>query len=142
MNAQNNPLDFETVYQSTYLKIMFDTQYRLMERQWEKASTTISQTSFQEEMLQVLSMITKFRPLRVLGNTKDFHFVITPEMQSWADQEVYSQLGKLGVSRMAFVISEDFYAQLSVEQAIEESKKDYEVKYFRSRAEALAWLLE
>lgn len=43
---------------------------------------------------------------------------------------------------MAFINSEDFYAQLSVEQSIEESKKSYEIRYFSEEEEAKMWLFD
>lgn len=130
------------IYQSDYISIHYSEEESLLERHWKPSSTGIDDEQFKKEMLQVLEAAKKYQPIRVLGDTKNFFYVILPEMQEWLDEHVYAQLGNHGVQKMAFVNSEDFYAQLSVEQSIGESSKNYQIQYFGSEEEAKAWLFE
>lgn len=130
------------IYQSEYITIQYSEEEKLLERHWKPSSAEMNDEQFQHEMLQVLEGIKEHTPLYVLGDTKNFLYVILPDMQIWLDAQVYSQFGHHGVQKMAFVNSEDFYAQLSVEQSIGESNKNYEVRYCSSEEEARAWLFD
>ncbi len=131
-----------TVYESDYIIIQYSEEKKLLERHWKPNSYQLNDEQFKKEMLHVLEAVKKHAVLSVLGDTKNFLYVILPEMQIWLDEHVYSQLGKYGVQKMAFVNSEDFYAQLSVEQSIGESTKNYQVQYFEGEEAAKNWLLE
>ncbi|AFM06271.1 hypothetical protein Fleli_3969 [Bernardetia litoralis DSM 6794] len=130
------------IYESDYITIQYLEEHSLLERNWKPSSAEMNHEQFQHEMLQLLKGAEKYNPLLVLGDTKSFLYVILPDVQIWIDDTVYSQLGEHGVQKMAFVNSEDFFVQLSVEQSIEESNKDYEIRYFGNDEEAKIWLFD
>lgn len=130
-----------TVYNSDYLSLEYFQKYQLLIRHWKKTSFYLSDSDFQTEMLQVKKYILEYLPTYLLGDTHNFLYVIRPDMQIWLDQEFYARLSEWGVLKMAFVTSKDTYANMSVEQSIEESNKSYMIQWFSTEYEAIEWLI-
>jgi len=130
------------IYDSEYLTLKHDHKRKIIFRHWKPDSEDMNEKTFKAEMLRLLELVRQYRPRFLLGDTKNFNFVILPDVQEWCDELVYSEFGKLGVKKMAMVTSDDYYAQLSVEQAIEESPKYYEIKYFYTQEDGIKWLEE
>lgn len=131
-----------TIYNSDYLSLEYFAKHKLLMRHWKKASDYLSNLEFQREMLQVKQYILEYHPLYLLGDTHNFLYVVKPEMQLWLDQEFYARLSEWGVQKMAFIKSKDVYANMSVEQSIEESHKAYQIQWFDTEYEALEWLIQ
>ncbi|WP_027000375.1 hypothetical protein [Eisenibacter elegans] len=64
---------------------------------------------------------------------------ISPEDTDWSAKVIMPQLAALGLSKEAFVMSEDFFTLLSVEN-YQESLSSIKTAFFKSEEEAFAWL--
>lgn len=123
------------------MSLEYFPERQLLARHWKKASNVLNDMLFREEMLEVKKHVIQYKPLYLLGDTRNFLFVIDIDMQTWIDVEIYAQFGDLGVKKMAFINSTDRFARMSVEQSIDESPKNYEIRYFDTEYEALEWLI-
>lgn len=128
------------VYESEFLSLVYNPNTNILSRHWKNLSEKMNNNEFKNEMLALLDSVKQYQPQGLLGDTYNFHFVILPDVQEWCDNQVYSKFSDFGVKKMTMVNSLDYYAKLSVEQAITESPKSYEVSYFGSKEEALVWL--
>lgn len=56
-------------------------------------------------------------------------------------KEILKKYCEMGIKKIAFIISDDLVAQVSIEQAIQESKDtDTLIKYFGTEEKAQRWL--
>lgn len=89
-------------------------------------------------------IIEKLQPKYWLVDIAQLRFTLVPETQEWADMVLFPRIIKAGVSFIAFVISEDLFAQISVEQLMDEKNvktANFEIKYFDKQEDATQWLL-
>jgi hypothetical protein len=74
-------------------------------------------------------------------DTVNFFFPIEPTLQIWVAETILPKIAEAGCKKIAFLTSEDFVAQLSVEQTMEERDDlSFQVRYFLSESEAFSWL--
>jgi hypothetical protein len=74
-------------------------------------------------------------------NLAELKFALTPETQEWADG-LFPRILNAGVKKIAFIISSDVFAQISVEQLMEEKNvktANFEIHYFDNEKDALKW---
>lgn len=81
-----------------------------------------------------------------LLDNRNFLYIMTPEMQEWQAKNVSSKVADYvtdpSALKVAIVMSSDFIAQLSIEQAINEGHSDSNsFRYFDNVEEAREWLL-
>lgn len=88
-----------------------------------------------------VELVEKYKVKKELFDTTNFTFPITPDLQEWTDNEIYTKKHELGVKQFALVVTSEMLAQLSLEQALEEGKAHlFNPKFFDSRDEALQFL--
>jgi len=91
----------------------------------------------------MLEQIQKYLPQRMLINLTSFTFLIDPQLQAWNAAHIIPYIRAQGLKKAAFVMSSDFIAQLSVEQANEEGATQSNItQYFDSETTALEWLTQ
>lgn len=126
------------IYKSKFLEII--PQGELMEFVWSDYSVHLTDEDFRQELLQEVKMVKQYRPTHLLIDTTNFMFAISPDVQTWIDEEVYPAWADAGVVKIALLMSPEFIAQLSLEQAIDENtQKLLESDFFESRDNALSW---
>lgn len=130
----------ETIYQGKYIQLTYNNRKSILARHWQSASEEMSEAEFKQEMLKILGFVQKYRPKHLLANMTSFAFVISPTLQEWCDWQIYREFAKFSISKMAMIESKEFYSEISVELALDESVKPYEVAFFKSLREAEDWL--
>lgn len=129
-------------YDSIYSKVMYNVGKKLLTITWNENTETMDEDTFKRLLSEKLNLVKKYRPLMQLVDTQKFLFVIEPEMQEWISQRVFSQYEENGMRKLAFIQSEDYFAEMSLQQSIEEYQgKILETRYFLSLQEANAWLM-
>ena len=99
-----------------------------------------------EEYIQELSvfidLVRAHRPKRILGNMVDFRFPITPEIQAWVDENLFSVYREIGFEQIAILLSEEFIASLSIEQTMDSAGDNgFQTAFFDNEEAAKRWLL-
>ncbi|WP_020533509.1 hypothetical protein [Flexithrix dorotheae] len=131
------------LYDNKYQEIHLDQQYGILTNSWKKESIDMEDEEYQKELLNLKIFVEKYRPKMQLINIREFGFTISPEMQRWTDDHINKSHLNLGVQKAAFIMSEEIFAQVSVEQTMEEQQGlNFETKYFKSEEDALKWLKE
>ncbi len=75
-----------------------------------------------------------------LCDTTYFFIELKPATQKWIDDNILSFLDQVDTIKVAFVLSQGFMEQLSVESTMKESPHPYETRYFPSYDEARKWI--
>ncbi|WP_027003014.1 STAS/SEC14 domain-containing protein [Hugenholtzia roseola] len=129
------------VYKSKYKKIDFHQAESVMEVTWLPQTADMSAQEYQEEMLNYIEIARKYKPLYALPNTAELFFTITPEIQQWMNAQIFPVFAQIGMRAAAFVVSQDIFAQLSIEQTMEEEVgQRFQSRYFVNTEEAMNWL--
>lgn len=133
----------ETIYESDFQRYKIDKESNFLQADWFEKSTEMSDQDFKDEMEKELEYVEKFQIKHYLIDTLNFRFIINPDLQTWADVYVNTKLDKLGLKKLAYIVSQDYIAQLSINQTMSESvKQNYQTSFFASIEEAKAWLSE
>jgi hypothetical protein len=75
-----------------------------------------------------------------LIDSREFAFSVSPELQSWVAEHIISRAIALGLKKLAFMVSKEFIAQLSIEQTIEEGGDiPFQTQYFDELSKAKDW---
>lgn len=132
----------EQIYESPYLKIFFDKENQMFEEIFTDKTSHWSAEGFKNEMLKLVELTKEYRPIKALVNLKNFLFPIEPDLQEWQNREVFEKGVELGLKQTAMLVSSNIFAQVSVEQTMdEESGKKIPNRYFENEDEARQWLL-
>jgi hypothetical protein len=130
------------VHKSEYVVVYFEKKNKLLGKRWFKTTQQMTDKEFKKEMSIYGELVKKYKPNKELVDTKEFLYAIAPQQQDWVNENVFTIYIKEGLSKAAFVSSEDFIAQLSLEQAMDETKGKYLTKqYFSTEKAAREWLL-
>ncbi|MDD2775186.1 MAG: STAS/SEC14 domain-containing protein [Gallionella sp.] len=115
---------------------------QLLEATWQSESKMMSTDECKQEFLNYLDAARQQRPIRMLVDTSDMYFTFGLEMQNWIDQTIFTQFINMGINKVAFVISKDFFAQLSTKQIMSEKEGLKHTKeYFATKEAARQWVL-
>ncbi|MFY9261774.1 MAG: STAS/SEC14 domain-containing protein [Gallionella sp.] len=130
------------IYNSKYLHIAFFAEQRLIEATWLSESKMMNTEECKQEFLNYLDVVRKQGSMRMLVDTSDMYFTFGLEMQDWINQTIFTQFLNMGINKVAIVISKDFFAQLSTNQAMNEKEAlKHTREYFDHKEAAKKWLL-
>jgi hypothetical protein len=130
------------VYKSKYLHIAFFAENLLIEATWLSETKKMNTDDCKQEFLNYLDVVRKQGPMRMLVDTSDMYFTFGLEMQDWINQTIFTQFLNMGINKVAIVISKDFFAQLSTNQAMNEKEAlKHTREYFDTKEAAKQWLL-
>jgi len=124
-----------------YSKLILTDDY--LEFVWNSTTEKMGADEYKEIMLQYADFVEKHQPKRLLLDTIDNKFIITPELQEWSNTEVFIRSAKAGLTIVAYILPKDIIAQMSQEQLFdEEVSKKKANRYFSEKQEAIDWLLK
>jgi hypothetical protein len=122
--------------------LTFDPDTNLLIITWQENTKLMTEEQYKNEQLQTRDFCLENKPTKLCVNTQNLFFVITPDLQVWTDVNLVQPLIEEGVSRFAFVMPEDIFTQVSIQQAVEENQQQLEsTRFFDKKAEAMSWLL-
>jgi hypothetical protein len=130
------------IYNSKYMHLAFFAEQTLMEFTWLSATKTMNTDECKQEFSNYLRIARLRGPMRVIVDTSNMYFTLNIELQDWVNQTVLTPLSSLGGQKLAFVISQDFFAQLATKQLMDEKGGlKSEIKYFDTKEAAKQWIL-
>lgn len=125
---------------SLFYQLSYSKEKSLLQIDWTLNTSEMREQDFKDVLLEILEFIKKERPTWYLANTQDFQFSIVPEVQDWANEVFIPQIVELGVKKMAVILSSDIFAQVSVQQVLDDDRSEMQSAYFDKVDEALKWL--
>ncbi|PWJ36014.1 hypothetical protein [Sediminitomix flava] len=133
----------EVIYKSKYHVIEYSPETQTMSNYWLDESNNLDAVSYKQEVLVWLDMYAKKKPEFLFTDLTNFTYTISPEEQEWASIETQFFYSEDECKKHAFIVSDDFFSQLSVEQGIENTMDksiELKVQYFQSKEKACMWL--
>lgn len=132
------------IYSSSLLDMDYDAKNNLILYTWHPTTAEMTDREYQTEHLQIVHFSQKYGIANHLIDTRNFRYAIGLEMQEWANQNFYPPLIASGSKKFALLIPSDIFAQVSIEQTIEEGKVEgiVQTKYFQDISKAKSWLLD
>lgn len=109
---------------------------------WRDASASLEDAEFMEINENYLELIKEHKLVAFFIDTRKFLYTISPDMQDWVGENILSKLPGLGLKRIAFLMSEEFIAQLSIKQTMENLGDNCQMRYFDDKEKALSWVEE
>ncbi len=131
------------IYRSNYVVVWYEKEYSLFSKKWFPNTAEMPDESYQHEMLEYARLVKEYKPEKELVDTKDFFFLIAPELQTWFEKNIVQVYHDCGLTKAALIASSDFVGQLSLEQAMNEGRgKQLTKRFFSNELSARSWLLE
>ncbi|HAS42311.1 MAG TPA: hypothetical protein DCS93_17670 [Microscillaceae bacterium] len=130
------------VYKSNYQEIYYLKKDAELYFQWTPLTLQMEDKDYQQEVLQSLKYLKRYKPQKTLINLKQFAYTIDPDMQTWVKKHFLDMMVQQNLTNVsALVVSDDFFAQKSIEQSYEDTVQENYSRYFDSEAEAKDWLV-
>lgn len=141
---------FENIFAKCIIEFDKEQNKGLLHFIWFESSEQMQDEDYKQTMSLYLERYNEKVPenlefLPALIDTRKFLFGIIPELQEWTNTEIYPYFKiNSSKSKVAFLASEDFIAQLSLEQTTDEeySQEAMNIRHFAHEKEALKWLKE
>lgn len=129
-------------YKSANISIQFDDENSLLRATWFSESENMTEELLKKELLYWANGIKQFLPKRLLVDSREFIFTISPGMQIWMAENIYPFYTKNEVKKQAFLVSNDFFARISIMQGVQEvGNITTESQFFELEEQALQWLM-
>lgn len=94
-----------------------------------------------EDLKQILllqnSLIKEYQLTSLLVDTRNMAFTIAPSLQDWIQSEILSTM--YSIKQYGFIVGEDVFTQVSVEQTMDSESSKMKTRYFSSLEEAREW---
>ncbi|WP_299456102.1 hypothetical protein [uncultured Microscilla sp.] len=141
--TQNNQ---EVFIDSPYLKSTWDQENSIVNLQWLTETKYIQENELKKLLTQAAVFVKEKRAKRWLADTKEFDFVMEPDLQDWISGEFNQILAEAGLEKMAVIIPPSYFAEVALQQTTNDMVKKQsgtmQVLYFDRNEKALEWLKE
>lgn len=129
------------VYQDVHLISTFYHDKKYFLNYWT-GNELLNDEGFTTAMMGMAKEVHQYDGVGILIDTRKFDFPISPEIQGWYDKEIVPLHVDAGITKMAFLLPEEFVSKLSISQTMEEKQVQnlQETQYFGSMEEAESWL--
>lgn len=137
----------KTILENEFVTINYDNNQALLTLQWTLNTSSMSPEKFQDLMFEIAHLIGELGAKFFLADSTNFDFVIIPEMQHWVSGGFNDRMGLTGLKKMALVLPQEVFAQVSIVQTIEEiadndPTDNFEILHTDSLFKAKKWLME
>lgn len=127
------------IFESEYLQIDYESNKKIFISTWTNSENLVDEI-LQNHLLSYKELVAEYQPKGVF--IKNFNYPIIPQMQTWITENIDNHPSQESIEKVAFLVSPEFYAQLSLEQFVGESNKatpKLTNRFFINEKEALDW---
>ena len=137
LNQKNIAMANELYFESTYGTVSFDTELQANLMIW---TTPPSSREFREGMNKLADQINERGVADILTDTTHLG-AIDPDDQVWSATTWTDRITKVsGRRKLALILPEEIFTQISVADTMAMVQDAVEMKYFSSLQEAKAWV--
>lgn len=124
-----------------FFELYFDETLRVFKMIWLPTTETMKKEDFKQGLLKYVSYYDELKPYGVLHDMRENKFVVAPEVQDWANENVNRRAFEVGLKKVAFLLGSDIFTMVSVEQTMEEKEGALLfTSYFDTEEDAWIWL--
>lgn len=127
------------IFESEYQFMQYDSGRKLIIATWIK-SEKLTDDILKKHLLEYRDLVGKYKPKGVF--IKNFNYGIIPQLQMWITKNIDNHTSQKSIEKVAFLVSSKYYAQLSLEQFVDESNiatPQLQNRFFDNEEEALKW---
>ncbi len=137
--------NYQGLYESKHQKIERDAQTNILKNTW--LTNRIDLADLQVEMHEWMGHFEKYRPKGIITDNREANQVLVPDVQDWLVGFLFPKVVQLGLKKWAILVIDDLFAQVSVEQMLDDGKAviknaDFTQSLFEDEAAAEKWLLK
>lgn len=116
-------------------------EHKLLEFHWTNQEIKeMKEVDYKEALLKCAGIVEKHKPVACLLNSSTLTFLIVPELQEWADENINAVANKF-IKKMAIILPASIVQQISMEQIFnEEEGKKFQTHFFDNYQGAFDWL--
>ncbi|WP_027001737.1 hypothetical protein [Hugenholtzia roseola] len=136
--------DFAIFHEDDLILIHYQETRKYLHTLWRTTYDT-TEEAYKATMRHYVRALKELSPRCVLIDARPSTYTIPPEVQEWISENVYPVAPQAGVEKLAFVVTTDEIAQLSIEQAVEDGQQVanfLDQRFFDDPEKAENWLLE
>lgn len=128
-----------------FISFQYDPAYRLLVSTWN-TTADMSDEEYRAVAMAYRRVCEDCKPLRSLVDSRNAAYVIPVETQDWLNRHVYPQCVAAGVRKLAFLVTQDFFTQLSLELMVSDASDHFvpdalQQRFFSDFEQARDWLL-
>lgn len=129
------------IFENEHIKSTFFADKYFILNTWT-GNRKLHTEDFKEAMMEVANEALNLEVKGILVDTRNFNLTINPETQKWYDDKIVPKHLEAGIQKMAFLLPEEIFTQVSIEQTMDEDNaKAQETQYFDTYEEAESWLI-
>jgi len=130
------------IAEDQYVSFWWDEEAKVIKSVWSENTAKFEEHDFRERLHREIEILAEYRPHGYIADTRNFYFTIAPDLQAWISENITAKYADAGVARIAFISSEEFISQLSIEQSTAPIQGEYNIPqaFFDEEKEAIAWL--
>ncbi len=129
------------LHDSRYARIEYIEDLQMIVHLWKIDSVNLTEEDFKNEMQTLAGFFEQYKPKRVFVDQREFYFTVVPGLQRWVDTNVNKILVDNGTEKVAFVVSPDILAKLTVTQTLSENySQNLNVRFFDDYKDAKQWI--
>jgi hypothetical protein len=135
------------LYKSAFCEVELDAAASFLQLTYNPKTYEMSEKEYKYDLEEYYKLLVRHQPLRTLSDMTFFYFTIAPDVQAWVNElfaKLPNEVSPQAHARSAIVMSTDIFAQVSLEQTLEDSTITTQapnLRHFPNREEAVSWLM-
>ncbi|MBD0402791.1 hypothetical protein [Flammeovirga sp. EKP202] len=129
-------------YKSDFQKIEWDDSSKILKSTWN-TPINISEELYRNEIIAYLRVTEEIAPKLILVDAIRAYYNVLPETQDWINEQSVPLNVKIGLEKMAFIVSSDIFSQMSFEKILDKTTSEidlFKLQYFDDEVNATEWL--
>jgi hypothetical protein len=119
-----------------YITIKYDAAHHVLIVTWNLSSTS---KEFRHGMMMMLEAMKHFNVGRLASDVTRLGALLEDD-QIWAATEWRALAVPAGYSKVAFILSDDIFTNVSMDDMLSKADKDVSAAYFNRMEDAIRWL--
>jgi len=131
----------QTIFTSQFCQYNYDGDTKLLEQVWINNSESMTTEDFKSTMLSYVGLYKQYDIEYLLVDSREMRYLVEPKVQRWVNEHIITVI-MLHIKKLAFLLSNDIFEEVSIRQAMEEQESlPFETKYFADEQQAREWLM-
>lgn len=129
------------LFENDFVHIEYQSGIGAIIMRWSEKTHFLKPEQYKSIIKTWIENIENQNAKLLMINTETHTFNISLELQQWFAEEILPEYERLGINKLAFVVSHDIFTQASIEQAMDEAQQQsYQSQYFDKETDAVEWL--
>ena len=129
------------IFKNNIIRIKYDSEEALLEVDWSDQCGNLLSEDYDNELEKIHAAAQINGSKYLLVNLNECRYIETDQHHRWFENTIFSKYSDIGAKKIAFVVPDNLFAQVSFE-ANQMSLKDTDtqIQYFRDVDKAKMWL--